>query len=237
MILRSRVVDQLLIVIAFIFGAGSILLLIFAGGSGYIRFGWTETEILLWDALLSLLFFVQHSGMVRKAFRTRLTAHFAGEYHGVIYTIGSGIALSIVAIFWQHSEIMLVRLEGVARFIAIGCSLVAVLVFSLSIYALRSFDPLGVGPIRARLRSMDHQPGPFVVRGPYRWVRHPLYACVIVLFWANPVVTADRLLFDLLWTIWIVIGAHLEERDLIREFGQTYVDYQRSVPMLFPWHK
>jgi hypothetical protein len=55
------------------------------------------------------------------------------------------------------------------------------------------------------------------------------------LFWTSPEVTADGLLLSLMWTIWIWVGATLEERDLIAEFGEAYRAYQRQVPMLIPW--
>jgi protein-S-isoprenylcysteine O-methyltransferase Ste14 len=152
-----------------------------------------------------------------------------------VYAIASGVALAAVVLFWQRSESTLLVLKGIPRFIANTCSLLAILVFALGAYALRTFDPLGIGPIRAHLRQLDYQPAPFVVRGPYRWVRHPLYSCILVLFWANPDVTIDRLLFNILWTAWIWIGATLEERDLMHEFGDEYAQYQKNVPMLIPW--
>jgi protein-S-isoprenylcysteine O-methyltransferase Ste14 len=107
--------------------------------------------------------------------------------------------------------------------------------FGWGVVALRSFDILGIGPIRARLRGTPHQPGPFVVRGPYRWVRHPLYSAILILFWTNPLMTSDRLLFNVLWTAWMIMGTVLEERDLVREFGEVYTEYKRKVPMLIPW--
>jgi protein-S-isoprenylcysteine O-methyltransferase Ste14 len=73
-----------------------------------------------------------------------------------------------------------------------------------------------------------------VVQGAYRWVRHPLYLVVLLMIWSYPVLTVDRLLFNLLWTIWIVVGAVLEERDLVADFGDDYREYQRKVPMLVP---
>jgi hypothetical protein len=48
------------------------------------------------------------------------------------------------------------------------------------------------------------------------------------------VITVDRLLHNTLWTLWIVIGATLEERDLVDCFGQSYRSYQQTVPMLVP---
>ena len=35
--------------------------------------------------------------------------------------------------------------------------------------------------------------------------------------------------------VYFMIGAVLEERKLVREFGEKYQEYQRTVSMLFPW--
>jgi protein-S-isoprenylcysteine O-methyltransferase Ste14 len=58
-----------------------------------------------------------------------------------------------------------------------------------------------------------------------------------MLFWATPDMTAGHLLFALLNTVYILIGAHLEEKDLIDLFGERYQRYQRSVAMLIPLTK
>ena len=76
-----------------------------------------------------------------------------------------------------------------------------------------------------------------VVRGPYRWVRHPLYSATLLMIWSYPVLTADRLLFNVLFTIWILVGTMLEERDLVADYGEDYQNYQRRVPMLIPYRK
>jgi len=57
----------------------------------------------------------------------------------------------------------------------------------------------------------------------------------MLVLWTNLDVTADRLLLSVMWTIWIWVGAVLEERDLVAEFGDVYRAYQRQVPMLVPW--
>jgi protein-S-isoprenylcysteine O-methyltransferase Ste14 len=58
---------------------------------------------------------------------------------------------------------------------------------------------------------------------------------MMLAIWSYPALQTDRLLFNGLWTVWIVVGAFLEERDLVAEFGETYREYQRQVPMLIPW--
>jgi len=50
-----------------------------------------------------------------------------------------------------------------------------------------------------------------------------------------PDLSLDRLLFNVLWSVWIVLGAYFEERDLVADFGEEYRQYQKSVPMLMPW--
>jgi protein-S-isoprenylcysteine O-methyltransferase Ste14 len=76
---------------------------------------------------------------------------------------------------------------------------------------------------------------PFTVRGPYRWVRHPLYFFCLLMIWSCPDLSLDRLLHNVLWTAWIVVGSVLEERDLVASFGEEYSNYKREVPMLIPW--
>jgi protein-S-isoprenylcysteine O-methyltransferase Ste14 len=58
---------------------------------------------------------------------------------------------------------------------------------------------------------------------------------MLVLIWSVPAISLDRLVFNVLWTAWIVIGTTFEERDLVTEFGDRYCHYQQTVPMLLPW--
>ncbi len=86
-------------------------------------------------------------------------------------------------------------------------------------------------------------PGPwdaprrFVVVGPYRWVRNPMYVAVLTvvlgeawLFLSSPLVVYAGVL---------AVGFHLfvtgyEERTLRRRFGEEYVAYLRTVPRWIP---
>jgi len=205
------------------------------GSARVMRVEWPEAGALCWDALLSLAFFLQHSGMVRPRFRDGIAGVIPPRYHRALYAIASGIALAAVALLWQPSERRLLTIDGPWRWLLQAASFLALGVFVWGTVAMRRFDGFGLRPIKAYVEGRKEQPPPFVVQGPYRWVRHPWYLCVIVLIWSWPVLTTDRLLFNVLWTAWICVGARLEEVDLVNDFGKAYEDYQRKVPMLIPW--
>ena len=218
-------------------GAGSVALFALSpvGSLRLVRTSWTEPGALWWDAALSLAFFLQHSGMIRPGFRARIAPVVPPRYHRALYSIASGIVLTMVVALWQPSPRLLFSLEGGWRWTAHVVSVLAIALFLWGAFALRVLDLFGLAPIRAYLRGTAEPAAPFVARGPYRWVRHPWYLGAILLIWSYPDLTSDRLLFNVLWTVWIVIGARLEEADLGRDFGSAYDDYRRAVPMLIPW--
>jgi protein-S-isoprenylcysteine O-methyltransferase Ste14 len=190
---------------------------------------------LMLDALLCLLFFTQHSIMVRRGFRLWLTRIVRADFHGALYAAASGLFLLLLAGLWQPVGSVLWTPPGPIRWAMIMLFLAAGAGAWWGSKSLGDFDALGVKPaLRALGSQKPIAATPFTVRGPYRWVRHPLYLFSLIIIWSCPIFTLDRLLHNGLWTIWILIGATLEERDLVDCFGQAYRSYQKTVPMLLP---
>jgi protein-S-isoprenylcysteine O-methyltransferase Ste14 len=235
--MAARLLDNLMMVLAIVCGVGSLALFI-----GFpvelqnaAQSGWPLSGVLCWDGFLSLAFFLQHSGMVRRRFRARISGVVPPRYHRALYSIVSGIVLASVVLLWQHSEAPLFVIKGPLFWGLRTLALLAIALFIWGAFTLQSLDMFGLAAIQAHLRGSAGPVTEFIVRGPYRWVRHPWYLSAIMLFWSCPDLTADRLLFNVLWTGWICIGARLEEADLLREFGNPYEEYRRQVPMLIPW--
>lgn len=84
------------------------------------------------------------------------------------------------------------------------------------------------------LQPPDATPPQLVINGLYRWVRHPLYTAGLVFIWLLPVMTWNFLALNLGLSAYLIIGAILEERKLVHEFGEAYRIYQRRTPMLIP---
>jgi len=209
---------------------------LFAGPFGMIKLDMSLLGDVATNTGLSLLFFVQHSGMVRQSFKRRLVRFVPEHYFGASYSIVSSIVLLAVVLVWQESEQVIANATGVWWWVARTLFVLAVGGVIWGALALNGFDSLGLKPIQNRFRPSAPRSSTLAVRGPYRWVRHPLYFFVLLMIWSYPSLTVDRVLFNVLWTLWIFIGSVLEERDLVAEFSDRYREYQRNVPMLIPNH-
>jgi protein-S-isoprenylcysteine O-methyltransferase Ste14 len=107
----------------------------------------------------------------------------------------------------------------------------AVIVLLLGLLQTDSLHFLG-------LRQISHpeasEPSKLVINGLYCHVRHPLYTAGLLFIWLTPVMTTSVLAMNLGLTLYIIVGSIFEERRLVGEFGQAYIDYQSRVPRLIP---
>lgn len=207
---------------------------LYAGHLDLVNLELDEPQALLLNAGLSLAFFIQHSTMIRKSFSQFLSGFLPDAYNGAIYSITSGIFLLLVVIFWQGTSVLL-EAEGITRVLFRIVFILPIAGFFWGVEALGLFDPFGIKGILDYQRNKKSRPVVFTVKGPYQWVRHPLYLFMMVMIWSCPNLTADRLLFNILWSVWIFVGTILEERDLVEQFGDAYREYQQKVSMLFPY--
>lgn len=95
-------------------------------------------------------------------------------------------------------------------------------------------DALSFAGLSQLLGAEEQAPGQLVTRGLYRVVRHPLYTFSIAFLWLSPSVSQNTFALYAGATLYFVIGAHFEERKLLRDFGEAYAEYKRKTPMLIP---
>jgi hypothetical protein len=73
------------------------------------------------------------------------------------------------------------------------------------------------------------------VRGPFRLTRHPLNVAPLPIMWFFPRMTTNLLAFNLVSTVYLVLGSVLEENRLLARYGQAYAEYRASgVPFYVP---
>ncbi len=228
---------HVIIKFALLFGTTSLVAFgtfLVAPPFGIVHLQLQPTAVLIWDGILCLLFFFQHSYMIRLSARTHLERIIPAHYFGAVYTVASGCAIFTLLLLWQESGIYVYILPASLKWGGRFLAVLALIGVFWSVIALRSFDSFGIRSIKERFGVVKPRSIIISNRGPYGYTRHPIYFCALVLFWTNSSMSAERLLFNMLFSIWIVVATRLEERDLLSELGQEYRDYQTKVPMLVP---
>jgi protein-S-isoprenylcysteine O-methyltransferase Ste14 len=187
-----------------------------------------------WPWLIDLawlaIFGIQHSGMARADWKRRLVALLPVRLERSIYAAASGLILVGLAVSWQllPSEPIW---HGPAWLIIIPLGAAA----GMTWINLR-FDHLGLLGIRQVWEAAPPEEQ-LLVLGPYRYVRHPLMACLLLMLWAQPVMTPTLAVLSGGMSAYIVVGLVFEERDLLRQFGPAYAAYRLQVPALVPWRR
>jgi len=93
---------------------------------------------------------------------------------------------------------------------------------------------LGLDQVRSRRgRDARHDP-PLSAGGVLARIRHPWYAGALLLFLFCRPFTDVNTVWRGVFFAYTLIGTELEERKLLRQFGQDYADYRRRVPRFFP---
>lgn len=80
------------------------------------------------------------------------------------------------------------------------------------------------------------QPPAILDTGVFGRVRHPMYLGSLLIYLGFSFATLPLVSFGM-WICYILLYDNLatyEEKDLIRMFGEAYLDYQRRVPKWFP---
>ncbi|WAC07234.1 MAG: isoprenylcysteine carboxylmethyltransferase family protein [Thermodesulfobacteriota bacterium] len=222
---------------AAIFGVGGLLAFmrfLYFEPFGLVNFNLDKSGIMFVDASLCLVFFIQHSGMIRRPVQAFLTRIVPGGCVKAVFAIFSGIFLYAMLLLWQASPDHILVAGGVLRFVLRTVFFIGLFIFFWGIQSMGFYDPTGIRDAIEHMQGKTPVKGSVVSKGPYVFVRHPLYLAMLLLIWSNPVITADRLLFNILWTVWIVVAANLEERDLTAEYGDAYQEYKKKVSMLAP---
>lgn len=187
-------------------------------------------------ALLWLSFGAGHSVLARPAVKARL-APWLGAGYRLAYNLFALLHLVLVVAVgrWLLSGAEPFALPGWSAWPMAAAQVAGALVLAI---ALRAYDLgrfAGVTQItNARTGQPEPEDEPLRTRGPHRFVRHPLYAGLLLLLWGR---IADP--FDLATALWasvyLGVGIALEERKLVALYGTAYVEYRRRVPALIPW--
>lgn len=195
-------------------------------------------EALLINAGLLALFAIQHSTMARKGFKEKITNVIPKAAERSTYVLFSSLAVILLYWQWRPMGVVVWSIQESALITLLnGLMITGWLIVLVTTFLINHFDLFGLRQVWLYWRQKEYKPLSFVTPGPYKVVRHPLYFGWLLMFWATPVMTLAHLVFAIATTGYIFIAIVLEEKDLVREHGRKYINYRRSVPMIFPFAK
>ena len=102
------------------------------------------------------------------------------------------------------------------------------------IWSLKYYDLQAFTGIRSCLNKNAPTPQEKLTISPlHRFVRHPWYLFALVIIWSREQNQLE-LISSTLMTVYFFVGARLEEKKLIREYGESYQQYINCVPGIIP---
>jgi len=187
---------------------------------------------------LMALFAVQHSVMARKEFKRWWTQFVPVSVERTTYVLFASLTLALLLWQWRPIPTVVWQIANPSLATSVTVlSFVGWTVVLTSTFLINHFELFGLQQVATNLLGQNVPAPRFRTPLYYKFVRHPIYLGFVIAFWSAPTMTLGHLLFTTVTTAYIVIGATLEERDLIAVFGNEYRDYRKRVAMLIPWRK
>jgi methanethiol S-methyltransferase len=181
------------------------------------------TRNVLWNTALFTLFAGHHSVLARGRAKQWIRRLVLPDAERTLYVWVASILLAAVCVLWRSIPGMIADVPGGWRVPLYGLQLLGV---ALTIGGARMIDPLELAGIRT---SPARSGTALQVVGPFRFVRHPIYLGWILMVWAAPTLTVNRLLFAAISSIYLILAIPWEERSLVADHGDPYRAYQRRV--------
>ncbi len=176
------------------------------------------------DVALFSVFALHHSALARTGAKARVARIVSARLERTVYVWVASILAVALCLLWQPVSGLIYAVEGWSRLPFWGVQLVGA---AVTIRAARAVSALELAGIKQA--TQQHDTSPLRVVGPFRVVRHPIYLGWILMVFGTPAMTANRLVFAAVSTLYLILAIPWEERSLVEGHGDRYRDYQRQV--------
>ena len=189
---------------------------------------WLILAVLLWGLLHSLL-----ASLKAKELAQSWLGNRARRFYRLGYNFFAGVSfLPVLVLLFLIPDSTLYRVPLPWSGLMVIGELLAIAALVIGFCQTDAWEFLGF-----RQLGDGDQPTKMITSGLYHHARHPLYSAGLAFIWLMPVMTINVLMINTALTVYVIIGAYLEERKLRREFGQDYTDYMAVTPMFIPFLK
>jgi protein-S-isoprenylcysteine O-methyltransferase Ste14 len=178
-------------------------------------------------ALGWIVYFAVHS--ILASDKVKAIIPLGQQTYRLIYSLISGIGLLLLLFFnGTFAGEALIERNRLVQYISLIMAAVGVIIANA---AFRNYSV-------AEFLGLKHESQPrLVTTGINAWVRHPLYTATILItagFFLYDSRVATAVSVGCIW-LYLVIGIYLEEKKLVKVFGDRYREYQQNVAAVIPF--
>jgi methanethiol S-methyltransferase len=203
-------------------------------------------------SLAVVIFAVVHS-LLASLKAKRIAAHLIGEkaqaaFYRLFYIIQSFITFGLVLAYIQKlPKRSLYHVRGPFALLLRAGQALGLLHACWAAYQVGLTRITGLSNLSAWWQDVPAPPEPvaqgpeleekteLTIGGPFLLSRHPLNFSPFPVFWLTPHMTTRRLIFNLVGTLYLILGSLHEEKRLRTVYDEAYAAYQKSgVPFYWP---
>ncbi|NUN08486.1 MAG: isoprenylcysteine carboxylmethyltransferase family protein [Ignavibacteriaceae bacterium] len=190
---------------------------------------------------LNLIFAVSHTLFASRGLKKWFLSAFpaAMPYYRFIYNLISFLTLGVLYYFAPNPPVVVYRVLPEFKLPILLVQLSAVAGFLWVMWHIDGSEFLGLRQIVRKLKgkydlsSLDEE-STLMIKGPYKYSRHPIYLFSIIILIAQPVMNLLYFVSTLCFILYFYIGSVFEERKLSAQFGQAYNDYKKATGRILP---
>ncbi|MBL3654919.1 methyltransferase family protein [Fulvivirga sediminis] len=180
-----------------------------------------------------LVYFVLHTGLASLKVKGNIinTTGLSQAAYRICYNIIALIGI-LVLLFYNGTLVSpkLIPQMGVVKYVSLFSAGVGVIIINAAFKQYSTSGFLGL----AREES-----GKLKTKGILSYIRHPLYIATILIFIGFFLYDSRlaTLISVLCVFVYLPVGIYLEEKKLIKIYGDEYRAYKKRVPALIPFYK
>ena len=165
---------------------------------------------------------------------------FYSRYYRFFYVVLSFITLIPLIPLWffkREASGLLYSIQEPISYVFYLIMLSGIIIAAIAGLQLNPMEHLGIAQllgISKKEEKREEKESKLITSGVYSLCRHPMYFGGMLLLWFNPRMYKADFVLSFLFTAYFIAGAFLEERKLIREFGEEYIAYRKKVAMIIP---
>jgi protein-S-isoprenylcysteine O-methyltransferase Ste14 len=144
-------------------------------------------------------------------------------------------AITLVPACWitpKWQDFQLWPIEGPAFVLQLLAWSLAVVTFYLTfkifnIWYFLGLTALGIGP------KTNNSQERLITWGIYGLIRHPQFAAGLIILWMRDL-TDTGLIINIVLSVYLIVGARIEETRLLAMYSDEYAEYMKKVPRFIP---